>query len=406
MAHNFRTIAAFSALLVFIMGMSTSAERRSPITTSRISCPGYHSPPSTSLSLTKPQSSTPSSANDGAIELLIAYTPKVLAKLGSETALLEEIGRIMAYANAAHKNSGSSISFSVVKILALSSDSTDNFSQDLQSATFQDGVWDELLTAREEVSADAVSVLVDGSQRGTLCGLAWTNGVAGTFEDHANFMFSVVSVSGTCTRDTLVHELGHNLGSVHARVDRGGAGSQPFSYGYRFLGTSGQGWHTIMAIPGTDRLIPYFSTPIKTYDGVPIGNNETEDNVRSMSLAYSPVARLYSSQGLPNLTLIPPAEVSQVRVAYTRMQNRKQIKITASPLISNKKAAFQPLEIYFSKGRKGSFRLRAAGRSTAKGLFTLTESITFPSGFFYRVCYPGYSERQLCSAAVDLTKLK
>lgn len=400
------TYTIVSLVFILIFQVPVNAERRAPTTTHRASCQSNVIPPRYTASSATTQSTPPTVATTDEIELLIAYTPKVLTKLGSESALVEEIGRMLAYANSAHRNSGSTISFAVVKLLALTTDATDNFSQDLQAATFEDGVWDELLTVRNQVGADAVSVLVDGSQRGTLCGLAWTNGVASTFEENSDYMYSVVSISGTCTRDTLVHELGHNLGSVHARVDRAGTGSQPYSYGYRFTGVSGQGWHTIMAVPGTDRLIPYFSTPLKSYDGVPLGNAETEDNVRSMSLAHSPVANLLPSQGLPNLTLTPPSEVSQVRVTYTKLKKGRQIKITASPLVKKKKVAFQPLEIYFSQGRKGSYRLRAAGRSDAKGLFTLTESITFPSGFFYRVCYPGYSEKQLCSAPVDLTKVR
>ena len=392
-------------IVAISIGNVAGAERRSPAPITRLGCADSLRPPSLTTSLSK-LSISPELSNSEPIELLVAYTPKVLAKLGSQAALQDEIGRIIAYANAAHSNSGSNIVFSVVGIQALTVDATDNFSQDLQAATFEDGTWDELLTIREEIGADAVTVLVDGSQRGTLCGLAWTNGVASTFPENYDYMYSVVSISGTCTRDTLVHELGHNLGSVHARVDRTGTGSQPYSYGYRFSGASGQGWHTVMAIPGTDRLIPLFSTPLKTYDGVPVGITDSEDNVRSMALAGPPVANLVPTKGLPNLTATPPTEVAKVSVTYTKSKNRRQVKIVASPLVNRKKVGFQPLEVYFSQGRSGMFRLRAAGRSDKSGNFTLTESLTFPAGFFYRVCYPGYSVKQLCSTPTDLTKLK
>jgi hypothetical protein len=125
-----------------------------------------------------------------------------------------------------------------------------------------------------------------------------------------------------------------------------------------------------------------------------------------MSLAASPVANLAASKGLPNLTATPPSEVSKVSVTYMKSRKGRQVKLTASPLVKSKKLPFQPLEIYFSQGRSGSFRLRAAGRSDSSGKFTLTETLTFPSGFFYRVCYPGFSEKQLCSNPVDLTKIK
>jgi hypothetical protein len=389
---------------VVLLSGSASAERRSPPTTERIGCRQEIRAPFTprSQKWQPPQSTL--TANT--IELLVAYTPRVLAKVGSLGELEAEIGRIVAYANAAHANSGTTISFSTVKIHALTTDATDNFTADLQSATFVDGVWDELLTLREEVGADAVTVLVDGSQRGTLCGLAWTNGVGSSFQDSYGYMYSIVSVSGTCTRDTFVHEIGHNLGSSHARVDNAGAGSQPYSYGYRFTGSSGQGWHTIMAIPGTDRLIPFFSTPLMSYDGAPMGVVDSEDNVRSMELAAPHVASLAVSKGLPNITASPPSEVTMVRVAYTKSRNRRRVKIVASPMLGSRKLPYQPLEIFYSQGRRGVFRLRAAGRSDRLGNFTLMENLVFPSGYFYRVCYPGYTSQQLCSKPVDLRRLK
>ena len=339
------------------------------------------------------------------LEVLIAYTPKVLSKVGSEKALHDEIGRIIAYANAAHRNSGSSVSFSVVKILPLATDAEDNFSFDLQAATFQDGIWDELTTVREEVGADLVSVLVDGSQRGTLCGLAWTNGIASSFEENFDYMYSVVSISGTCTRDTFVHEVGHNLGSAHARVDRSSSGSQPYSFGYRFKGGSGQGWHTIMAVPGTDRLIPFFSTPELQYDSVPLGVADSEDNVRSMATSAPIVSTLGTTKGLPNLTAVAPPEVSKISVKYSKGRGRRTVTIASTLSAGKTKLAFQPVEIYFSQGRKGVFKLRAAGRTDSKGAFTLHENITFPAGYFYRACYPGYRSQQLCSAPTDLTKV-
>ena len=380
------------------------AERRTPISAERIGCRvQIFSPASSTIS--RDEQIAPFSASN-TLEMLVAYTPKVLAKLGNVRALEEEVGRIVAYANAAHRNSGSSISFATVKIHPLTTDATDNFFTDLRAATFIDGTWDELLTLRQESGADAVTVLVDGSQRGTLCGLAWTNGIESTFQQSYDYMYSVVSVSGTCTRDTFAHEIGHNLGSSHARVDNAGVGAQPYSFGYRFTGTSGQGWHTIMAIPGTDRLIPFFSSPLISYDGVRIGVSDSEDNVRSMALAASLVSSIAESKGLPDLTSLPPPEITRVRATYTKTKNRRRVKLVASPLIGSSKLAFQPLELYYSQGRQGVFRLRAAGRSDKDGNFILTENLVLPIGYFYRVCYPGYSPQQLCSNPVDLRRIK
>jgi hypothetical protein len=161
-----------------------------------------------------------------------------------------------------------------------------------------------------------------------------------------------------------------------------------------------------MAVPGADRLVPFFSNPTLRYDGAALGVVDSEDNVRSMALSAPIVAGLLASKQLPDLTATPPAEVTTVRTKYTKGKNRT-VRITAALLTKGSKALpFQPAEIYFSRGRKGEFKLRAAGRTDQRGTFSLVENLTFPAGYFYRVCYPSYTTTQLCSAPTDLTKVR
>ena len=228
------------------------------------------------------------------IDLLVAYTPAVVARVGSEAATLDEIKSIVAFANQTHENSGTGIHFSLVFIYPLTTDADGTFLTDLNAAASADGVWDELLTLRDDYHADMVSVVVPGTQGGTLCGLAYTNGLAGNFASSIPYMYSVVSVAPACSPVTLAHELGHNLGSQHDEASAASSGWQSYSFGYAFTGASRQRWHTVMAITA-DREIPFFSSPGITFDGVAIGDSEDADNARSIALAAPEVAAYYAT---------------------------------------------------------------------------------------------------------------
>ncbi len=101
------------------------------------------------------------------------------------------------------------------------------------------------------------------------------------------------------------HELGHNQGCAHNRANADCSCSifcwectnrYDYSYGYRFQGTDGQRYITVMSYAsdgdctgsgyGGAPQIPYFSNPNITYAGVAIGRPEGDgcaaDNARTI----------------------------------------------------------------------------------------------------------------------------
>jgi hypothetical protein len=102
-----------------------------------------------------------------------------------------------------------------------------------------------------------------------------------------NYGFSVCRVDQARWGDTLIHELGHNMGCGHCKYQKTSPGPGIFSYsaGWRWQGTVlGWYWYSIMTYPES----PYydaafhFSNPNVTHDGVATGDPVNGDNARTL----------------------------------------------------------------------------------------------------------------------------
>lgn len=368
------------------------------------SCNGSTYPPLENFSSLKSEPILKRSANPVTIDLLVAYTPDALARVGnSSTAMSELIRRILAYTNAAHSNSETGVTFSVVYIHPLTTNAADNFSSDLSSASFSDGVWDELQTLRETYKSDIVSVLVGGTQGGTICGLGYTNGISGSLAQSSPYMYNIVSIAPSCSFATITHELGHNLGCSHDRANATSAGFQPFSYGYSFTGKSRNVFHTVMATTSNIE-IPFFSSPLLTYEETPIGVLGSEDNAQSLSLAASTVASYYTSLNGENLAL--PIPESPTKISTKTKRSKTKITLTYKLLAGNAAVPFAPIHAYYSRGKRGKQFLRSFGKTNSQGIFKFQETSRIAKGYYYKACYLGSSRTRLCSANLELASVK
>jgi hypothetical protein len=160
-----------------------------------------------------------------------------------------------------------------------------------------------LRSARDQYGAD-VALLIRSFQQPEQqgCGVAWLIGAnAATVNpaQDARWGYGVVSFgddTGTdnqsyyCAPESMIHEVGHLLGSAHDQANSTTPGRYPYSYGYK--STAGN-FYTIMAY-GDQNQVPYrvFSNPaLTTCGGSACGVANSADNARSMNQTIPVVAQ-------------------------------------------------------------------------------------------------------------------
>lgn len=139
-----------------------------------------------------------------------------------------------------------------------------------------DGHMEEIHPLRDEHGADVVSLIANINDTG---GLGWVLSSTGGSPIYA---FNVNRVQQIANGYTLIHEIGHNMGNVHARTQNdspanGGGGLFLYSTGYQ---DQDNDFHTIMSYADGLGEAPLFSSPDLIWNGVPAGtnNNETPEN--------------------------------------------------------------------------------------------------------------------------------
>lgn len=225
------------------------------------------------------------------IDLLIAYTQKaenwarVVDDQGNVTRdIFSVIANSMALSQAALDNSDTYINLRLVHVYktnynddgtsTTAGDHLRRFTQNPAQPRFDaeyDGYMEEVHGLRDQYGADLVALFADEPNTG---GVAWLKSSVSGPQDLG---FSVNRVQQMATSYTLVHEIGHNMGSSHARNQPSAAASATgglfkYSVGNRFSTAQGN-FATVMAYTtnGYSR-IPYFSNPDIMYEGWPTGN--------------------------------------------------------------------------------------------------------------------------------------
>jgi peptidyl-Asp metalloendopeptidase len=210
--------------------------------------------------------------DDGStIDVMVLYTPAARAAAGGATQIQQLIQLGIAETNAGYSNSGVTQRVRLVYSGEVSYTESTEFSTDLDRLSNSgDGFLDEVASLRDTYGADLVSLW--RSPNSSVCGLAWVlNRVDLAPAALASYGFSVVAEDCATGYYSFGHEMGHNMGTDHAKDDNTPHG--PYAYGSGYKQTTGTKWRTIMAYDGNCSCarINYWSNPTVLYNGLPAG---------------------------------------------------------------------------------------------------------------------------------------
>ena len=195
------------------------------------------------------------------------------------------LAQAMNLSQSALDNSNAAIELRVVHIYNLdlpSEEQSQASSEKLRRITNGSGIYQEVHNARNTHGADLVAMIDEIGDTG---GIAWVLTNPGGAQELG---FSVNRIQQVTTGYTLVHEMGHNMGSFHSRQQptqrapvRGGVFH--YSVGKQ---DPGAGFHTVMAYSAAGLTqAPVFSGPDVLYLGNPTGVDDAftpENGARSL----------------------------------------------------------------------------------------------------------------------------
>ena len=233
--------------------------------------------------------------NDPAnIDIMIVYTPFASAWANTyEGSINNTIAQAMAKAQLALDNSNTHLTLTLVHSALVDYTDSGESSTDLyRLSNWNDGYMDEVHDWREFYGADLVALFSNISDVG---GVAWLLQFKTGGRESG---FSVTRIHQASTTYTFIHELGHNMGASHHKLQNFQPGptewydwpENTWSAGWRWTGTNSVRYCSVMTYEGGEYFddglghvsVPYFSNPNISYQGVATGHAADGDNARTI----------------------------------------------------------------------------------------------------------------------------
>lgn len=239
------------------------------------------------------------------IDCMIVYTPSARTYANSVSTINTFISQAMQLAQLGMDNSQVEITMRLAYSALVYYAESGSSNTDLTRLTStSDGYMDEVHTWRNAQGADLVHLFTNVEDTG---GLGWLLNTSSGSPTYAFCLGRIKQVSWTATT---VHEWGHNMGCHHRKDQpvQPGPGLYSFSAGWRWVGTDGKKYCSIMSYQddyggSTPTQVAYFSNPGINYQGVPTGNAADGDNARTLRLIKAVISAYRAEKGTNTLVI-------------------------------------------------------------------------------------------------------
>lgn len=238
-------------------------------------------------------------SDDGSIvDVMVLYTTAARDGAGGTTNILNFINSLIASTNQSFANSGVLFRVRLAHAAEVSYDETNlSLPNTLDALVNGTGGFAAAHSLRDIYRADLVSLIVNHFD-GATCGMG--RSMSPLSPAFAPSAFSIAVRSCALSNFSFAHELGHTMGSVHARGDGvSEQGAFPYSFGYK---APDRLFRTIMAYNCTEGDCPrvnYWSNPDTMYSGQPMGvassSAQSADNRLSLNNAAGTIASFRES---------------------------------------------------------------------------------------------------------------
>ncbi len=214
------------------------------------------------------------------VDVMVVYTPGVTARYNGDPET--RFNHLINVTNQVYSDSDVDMALRLVHSVEVDYPDNSSATTALQDITFaQTPAFSDIEALRETHGADMVVFYRPYHANHGGCGIAWIGGYGtnGDFsgETQKNYAYSHVAVD-TCQDYVTAHELGHNMGLAHSRIQDGAGGTLPYALGHGEHGN----FVTIMAYQSAFSVdywsgkVYKFSNPDLMCNGSPCGIDKHE----------------------------------------------------------------------------------------------------------------------------------